>query len=100
MKTFKDLIFEDHPISVGADNLPISIRDDYKNAKHATITFDNGYGVSVIFGKCFYSNGVDTYEVAVTKEGRLCYDTNITSDVIGYASEKKVTEIMKKVQNL
>jgi hypothetical protein len=89
MKTFQDLEFKDHSLS--------SI---YPEAKQARIDFDNGYGVSVIFGSCFYSNGVDTYEVGVLKDGSLTYDTHITNDVIGGLTADEVTEIMKQVQEL
>ena len=85
MKTFDDLVFKPHPVGIGTQ---------------AYETFDNGYGVSVICGDLFYSNGVDTYELAVLKDGKICYDTPITDDVIGYLSEDEVTEVMKRVQRL
>ena len=90
MKTFDDLVFEKHPIAI--DTIP-----DYKDAKQAVLNFDNGYGVSVLLGKCFYSNGVDTYELAVLS---ICYATSITDDVIGHISSNEVTDIMTKVQQL
>ncbi len=93
MKTFKDLKFEPH-------SLAKSGLDKYKDAKHATETFENGYGVSVIFGSCFYSNGQDTYEVAVLFGDSITYNTDITDGVIGYLSEDEVTEVMSKVQLL
>jgi hypothetical protein len=62
--------------------------------------FKNGYGVSVLRGTLFYSNGVDTYEVAVLKDGHITYHTKITNDVLGHLSKKEVTEVMKKVQEL
>lgn len=89
MKNFNDLQFIDHPIA-----------RHYKGAKYATMNFDNEYGVSVIFGECFYSNGIDTYELAVLYKGGITYNTEITDDVIGYISENEVTEIMIKIQKL
>ncbi len=62
--------------------------------------FENGYGVSVVSGDLFYSNGIDTYEVGILKDGILCCDTYITDDVLGYQNEEEVTEIMRKVQEL
>lgn len=62
--------------------------------------FDNKYGVSVIFGSMFYSNGMDTYEVAVMFDGHISYNSGITDDVIGYQTERQVTAIMKKIQLL
>lgn len=54
MKTFKNLVFESHGSGFG---------------QQAILEFDNGYGVSVLFGDKFYSNGIDTYELAVLKDG-------------------------------
>lgn len=93
MKTFKDLKFEPHSIAKSG-------LDKYKDAKQATETFENGYGVSVLFGRCFYSNGKDTYEVAVLFNGDITYNTDITDGVIGHLSEKEVTEVMSKMQLL
>ena len=93
MKTFKDLNFTAHPIS--KSNIK-----HFKNSKQAIIDFDNGFGVSVVFGNAFYSNGIDTYELAIIKDGSICYSTEITGDVIGHLSEQEVTDIMIKVQNL
>lgn len=93
MKTFQDLVFERHHIAI--DTLP-----DYKDAKQAVLDFDNGYGISVLLGNCFYSNGIDTYEVAVMKDGRICYSTPITDDAIGRLTTEQVTEVMKQIQEL
>lgn len=73
MKTFKDLQFDPHKVGVGT---------------HAQMYFDNGYGVSVVCGELFYSNGIDTYE------------TDITSDVLGDQTADEVSEIMRRVQKL
>jgi len=98
MKTFKDLDFKPW-ITIGY-RTKFDYPEDYKRAKQAILDFPNGYGVSVLFGDIFYSNGIDTYEVGVRYDGHLTYDTNITDDVISNASEEEVTEIMKLVQNL
>ena len=100
MKTFKDLEFKPHKLSVGAENLPETIQESYLNAKQAVMEFENGYGVSVLLGSCFYSNGIDTYEVGILHNGSLCYSTPITNDVIGRISEEEVSEIMIEVQKL
>lgn len=87
MKTFKDLRFEE-----------ITYTKYYK--KQGILNFDNGYGVSVVQGTGTYSNNENQWELAVLKNGELCYDTPITPDVIGWLSEADVTEVMKKVQEL
>lgn len=91
MKTFEDLEFKPHRFT--------------KEATQAIMFFENGYGVSVLFGKPFYSNGINTYELAVIhrsdKDGVVIkYDTGITNDVLGYIPKEEVTEAMKKVQKL
>ena len=93
METFDDLVFEPHPITeCGIDR--------YKDCKQAVMNFENGYGVSVIFGTAFYSNGVDTYELAALLEGELCYPAEIGYDVLGYITKDEVTEAMMKIQLL
>ena len=84
-KKFKDLEFKKHSAGSG---------------KISQLDFDNGYGVSVIFGSLFYSNGIDIYELAIFKDGNICYDSGITDDVLGHLSEEEVSEYMVKVQNL
>jgi hypothetical protein len=67
----------------------------------ARITFDNGYGASVV--KTPYSYGGDRglYELAVLDtDGQLTYDTPVTNDVIGYLRDIDVTEVMEKIQQL
>lgn len=87
-KTFDDLKFE-----------YFCNNPDWK-FKAAKMHFPNGYGVSVLLGNEFYSNGVDTYEVGVLKDGALCYDTPIANDVLPNRTKEEVTEIMKEVQKL
>ena len=75
---------------------------DYIDAEQAILMFDNGYGVSVLFGNVFYSDGVDTYELAVLDGKELVYPKEICpdEDVLGYLTKEQVTEAMKKVQDL
>ena len=98
IKTFKDLEFVMHPILLDAKSQ--DTKEIFANSKHAVMEFGNGYGVSVIFGEQFCSNGIDTYEVAVLKDGILDYKTYITDSVVAYQTEDEVTEIMRKVQEL
>lgn len=86
MKTFKDLEFKSH---------------QYLPGLQANLEFKNGYAVSVLCGEKFYSNGMDTYELAVLDEtGSITYTTDITDDVLGYQTIGEITEAMKKVQLL
>jgi hypothetical protein len=86
MKQFKDLQFKQH-------------RE--LNGVVARITFDNGYGASVVKHQYSYGGDKGLYELAVLdKDGELTYDTPITDDVIGYLREIDVTDVMQKIQQL
>jgi hypothetical protein len=85
MKTFKDLNFEPHTMGRG-----------WMTKEH----FDNGYGVSVVRTPFSYGGKQGLYELAVFKDGSICYDTPITSDVIGYLRPEDVTDVMEKIQKL
>lgn len=53
LKQFKDLVFKQHEMTKNAFLLPSSIREEYMNAKHAKMQFENGYGISVLKGTCY-----------------------------------------------
>ena len=89
MKKFEDLEFEqinDAPFMVG---------------KKSRMTFENGYGVSVVSHSYSYGGKDGLFEIAVLdKDGGLTYDTAVTNDVIGYLDPEGVTDIMEQVQKL
>ena len=68
-------------------------------APNAVAKFANGYGVSVVFGDKFYSNGIDTYEVGVLDGESIADDKNGNQMIYGWVSKERVTEIMKMVQD-
>ena len=87
MKTFKDLEFKEHPNHLGG--------------VQAVITFDNGYGASVVRHEYSYGGKDGLYEVAVLdSDGELTYDTPVTNDVIGYLRPEDVTDVLAKIQQL
>lgn len=67
--------------------------------ERATADFPNGYGVSVLRGEGWYTTG-GTFEVAVLKGGHLCYDTDLTDDVLGYLSEDEANKAIADVAAL
>ncbi len=87
MKTFKDIVFKTNPM--GADFGIVS-----------RTKFDNGYEVSVVKSPHSYGGDKGLYELAIFKDGDICYDTPITDDVLGYLSDKDVTEVLIKIQQL
>ena len=89
MKTFNDLEFIDHPM--GAEYGGIISR----------VSFDNGYGASIVKGPMSYGGDRGLYELAVLdSNGELTYDTPVTSDVEGYLSEEDVTKLLEQIQKL
>jgi hypothetical protein len=96
MKSFKDIEFKPHSIGEG---------------HHGLIFFPNGYGVSVVrykspISKSFfsYTSNDSEWEVAVITGNKdkweLCYDTDITNDVLGHLTEGEVDWVMIQVQEL
>lgn len=111
MKTFDDLEFLPYGYSAKDFNslceLELSDEDFAKelekisSAKKAVINFSNGWGVSVLLGNQFYSNGVDTYEVGILKNGELCEDNPVFPDeVVGTLTVNEISTLMKKLQSL
>lgn len=66
--------------------------------------FENGYGASVIKHYGSYGYEEDLFELAVLKfdggKCKLCYDTSITDDVIGYLTNDEVLELLEKIKQL
>jgi hypothetical protein len=91
---FSDLNFQPHSVGNGVQ------------AKHF---FDNGYGVSVVqftspYGGGSYGADEGLYELAVLKgteeKWELCYDTWITSDVLGHQTVEEVEVLLYEIENL
>ena len=87
MKTFKDIEFKTNPM--GADFGIVS-----------RTQFDNGYEVSVVRSEHSYGGNKGLYELAIFKDGEICYDTPIMDDVIGYLRPEDVTDVMERVEKL
>ena len=85
-KTFEDINFKPHPMGNGVQGV---------------ITFDNGYGASVVKTDTSYGGLEGLYELAILdKDGHLIYTTQISDDVIGYQTPEEVTEKLIQIQDL
>lgn len=62
--------------------------------------FENGYGASVVKNIFSYGNTRNLFELAVLKDGQICYETEITDDVIGYLTNRQVLRILERIKNL
>lgn len=74
--------------------------EDFEQEVYERIHFDNGYGASIIRHPYSYGNESGLFELAVLKNGEICYDTHITNDAIGWLTEEKVNEILEEIKKL
>jgi hypothetical protein len=84
--TFDQLEFKPHPRHAGG--------------KHASVSFANGYGASVIQSSLSYGGNQGLYELAVLQDGKLCYTTPITDDVLGWLRPDDVTDLLGQIEGL
>lgn len=88
--TFNDLKFLPHP--------------GFPEGVQALAVFPNGYVVSVVFLPGSYGYSYGLYEAAVgvgdKDNWELCYDTPITSDVLGYQTKNDITTVLRRVEKL
>ena len=88
MKTFKDLEFED-------------LSDEFIKGKRCRVSFENGWGASVVSHTYSYGGPAGLYELAVLFDDELHYDNPVAAgDVRGYLSEDEVTELLIEIQKL
>lgn len=78
----------------------IRLMSDADKSMQGVVEFENGYGVSVLFGSCpFQSNGKDTYEVAVTYDGHIINRDN-RQWVECFLNRYEVEKLMNNVAGL
>ena len=82
----------DLAVSMGATKTDTVFRD---GGWAVTAQFDNGFGVSIIDHAFSYA-----LEMAVTHPNRLCYQTPVTSDVLGYLSDDGLRDAVAAVAAL
>lgn len=72
----------------------------WNGGESKTFEFENGYGASMIRcpGSFGYEKGL--WEIAVLKDGKLCYNTPITDNVIGYLNDPQADAILHDIANL
>lgn len=62
--------------------------------------FENGYGASMIRHSGSYGGNQGKWEIAVLRDGAICYDTPITDDVIGHLDDPEADAILEKIAAL
>jgi hypothetical protein len=76
----------------------------YEMTKYADFdkkySFSNGYGASVVRNEMSYGNKSGLFELAVLKDDKLCYDTPITGNVIGWLYWNEVESYLDEINRL
>lgn len=72
----------------------------FDNGEQVIFEFENGYGASVLTGRIAYGGLNGLFEIAVTRNGYLCYDTPITNDVIGYLTIYELLKLLNDIGRL
>ena len=66
-----------------------------------TYKAENGFGASIVRHEFSYGNHSDLWELAVLDtNNKICYNTHITNDVLGYLSEGDVNNILVQISHL
>jgi hypothetical protein len=78
---------------------------EFNNGIQAIVKFENNYGASIVKHDYSYGGKTGLYELAVLKYDEnnnwdLCYDTPVTSDVLGYLNEADITRYLKQIEQL
>src|SRR5210317_972209 len=82
-------------INISLDSF-VTEKNSYYGKNQTKYSFPNGYGASVISGE-----GIRQFEVAVLEaDGSLCYDTQITDDVIAGLDVEGVYKVLDKISHL
>jgi hypothetical protein len=80
---FDDLQFHPHKLGQG---------------RHVTYKFPNGWGVSIVTGCDWFYCSSNTYEVAILKDGHLCYDTELTESVLADQTPEDIQKILDTIE--
>lgn len=73
----------------------------YNNGIAARILYPNGFGASIVRNIYSYGHERGKYELAViNSNGDICYDTEITNDVIGYLIPADITVLLGNIFRL
>jgi hypothetical protein len=97
--TFNDLEFVPHEMVQGLTEEQLEHwHTDMRGSKHAKLYLSDGVGVSVVFGKLFYSNGVDTYEAWVYGDNTEILTDCYYDEPKGYLSADEVTAYIHQLE--
>ena len=64
------------------------------------VTYPNGYGASIQRHDGSYGAEDGLFELAVIRDGGLCYDSPITDDVLGHLTAEGVLDLLDQIMQL
>jgi hypothetical protein len=84
---------------------PLQVKvGEINSGGYCQMFFENGYGISIVSHKFSYGGDKGLLEIAVLKgtleNHELCYETDITDDVIGYLEPSEVGEYIERISAL
>jgi len=90
-----ELNFKQHPMLNGIEDTPLA--EAYGDLKQAIYKAPCGLEFSIVFGKLFFSNGIDTYEIWL--HGSMAYhevlDDDMYDDPKGYLTMDEIEEYIE-----
>ena len=90
--------FMDHPMFESYEIRPANFY--HTECQRWLFSTHHGLEVSVVRGSTTYGGSQGLFELAILEDGRCCYTTPITSDVLGYLSEAEVLDILERASML
>lgn len=105
----KDLVPVGYNLNIDGSDLAEYVQDirSLNGGPQILLRFPNGFGASVIQNSYSYGGSEGLWEVGVTRyrsddpdDWMLCYDTDVTEDVVGHLIPEQVTETLRQVRAL
>lgn len=90
--------FMDHPMFESYEIRPANFC--HTERQQQIFATRHGLEVSVTRGSTTFGGSQGLFELAILEDGRCCYTTPITSDVLGYLSESEVLETLDRAAML
>lgn len=75
MKTVKDLVFHQYVVDPSIELIDPTYAAKLRQLKHAELTFQNGYSISVLFGYLHPVSHEIGYSLSVFKDGERVHNT-------------------------
>lgn len=75
----------------------VEVMPSIMGGKRLELTFKNGFGLSILADTYTYSNGINTFEVATLKDGKIWTISDDEDGVYGWQTEADITLLAMKM---